>query len=609
MQNFAKPIIENRFFGLNDAFSSEQIPPGYFTKIDNAFCSDSKVTKVPGSTAINTSIAAQPFNGLTAFEKLSSSSKWLVTSINGASNAQLYQSTGGNFTAIGSANLTNSKPVWFEVANDIVFGFNGSEEVDWDGTTVTKNRSSVPIGYFAQWFHNYLFVARTTANPNRLYWSNLGTPTIFDGSVASVSIASGGVGYAVGDVLQLQSGGGQPATINVTTVNGGVITGISLLQAGSGYAAGTVNTLIVSTASVIAGFNPVPTTGGSGATITITVNSATAQNFIDVNPGDSDQIMGLAPFSDELLVFKKDTIWSITGFSGSTFSSTTIGTQNTNGRIFGYGTVAPFSIVPVGNDVYFFSMLGNTPVIRSMRKTINGITLGAGVISTNIKGTLNNITLGSLSQIVGGFDGRYIYWAIPTNGSAINNEIIALDTWEIAISKDIFPFTTMSTKNASYFTTSTIPGYTNVYFADASLTSGLVFKFDTSVHTDNGTAITMDVRTRDYFSESSRKSKWKYLYLTYKSGTAGSLTVNAKIDQASSYNTQSTISLVGNSPPLGSFILGTSQLGGITLNTTRVGLAQLVCHYLGIQFLESTSNAVEIHKWETWFQPKALRNG
>lgn len=448
------------------------------------------------------------------FEILSSGNKWLVASINGASNAQLYQSTGGNFSAIGSANLTNSKPVWFEVANDVLFGFNGSEVVDWDGTTVTKNRATLPNGFYAKWFHNYLFVGNTSANPNRMFWSNLGDPKTF-----------------------------------------------------------------------------------------------TSANFVDVNPGDSDQIMGLVGFpgQDELLVFKRNTIWSITGFSGSSFSSTTIAAQNTNSRINGYGTVAPFSIVPVGNEVYFFSMLGSTPVIRSLRKTINAVTIGGGVVSDSIRTTMNNINKSKLSIIEGQFDGRYIYWAVPTGSSSTNNQIIVLDTWEINTSKGVYPFTTMSGKNASYMALSTIPGYSQIYFTDSAST-GLVFKFDTSVNTDNGTAITMDVQTRDYSSTASNKTKWFYGYLTYDTGSAANLAVNARIDRATNFTNQTNISMQGNSPGLGSFILGTSLLGGQGTTDTRWTFAQILGHYMGLEFKDTTSNSVVIHKWEMWGNRKTLRN-
>lgn len=514
MQNFDTKILENEFYGLYDALPGDQIPKGYFNKIDNAFCSDSKVSKVFGSSTIAASIASQNFNGFTSFEKVSSSNKWLVASLNGVSNAQLYQSTGGAFSAIGSANLTNNKDITFVVANDILYGFNGSEVVSWDGTTVTKNPTSVPNGFYAEWFHNYMFVAKTTSNPNRVFWSNLGDPTTFN-----------------------------------------------------------------------------------------------ASNFVDINPGDSDSIQGMVGFpgQDELLVFKRNTIWSITGWSGSTFSSTTIATQNTNNRIFGYGTVSPFSIVPVGSEVYWFSMLGAVPVIRSLKRTSQGITLGAGVISDQIKGTMAGINVNQLALIDGSFDGRYVYWAVPTGSSTYNNQIIALDTWEIQSSKGIYPFITMSGKNSRFLTTSTIPGYAQIYFADATPTTGLVYKFDTSVYTDNGVNVTMDVRTKDYSSSASHKTKWKYGYLTYDTGSSASVGVNARIDRATNFTNQANISLQGNSPGLGSFILGTSTLGGQGTTVTPWTFKQLIGHYLGIQFKDTTNNSVVLHKWEIFGKSKGLR--
>lgn len=322
--------------------------------------------------------------------------------------------------------------------------------------------------------------------------------------------------------------------------------------------------------------------------------------------------MGLAGFpgQDEMLVFKRNTIWSITGFSGSSFSSTTVAAQNTNSRITGYGTIAPFSIVPVGTDVYFFSMLGNVPVIRSLTKTINAVTLGGGVISDTIRNTMNNINLSALSKIAGGFDGRYVYWGVPTGSSTVNNQVIVLDTWEIGKSKGstVYPFTTMSGKNPSYFFQSTIPGHPNMYFTDSGATTGLVFKFDSSVNTDNGTAITMDVQTRDYSATASNKTKWFYGYLTYDTGSAADVAVNARIDRATNFTNQANISMQGLSAPLGSFILGTSILGGQGTTDTRWSFAQILGHYMGLQFKDTTSNSVVIHKWELWGNRKKLRN-
>lgn len=512
-----KPIEESVFYGYDDTHPLELLPKGFFTKADNVFVTDDKITKVFGSSTIAASILAQPFNGFDSYENISSSTKYLVVNINGASNAQLYSWNGsGNFTGIGSANLTNSKMMDFEVANNILFGFNGIEEVDWDGTTYTKNRSGVPLGKFAKWFHNYLFVSNTSSQPNRLFWSDLGDPKTFTGA-----------------------------------------------------------------------------------------------NFVDVNPGDSDQINCMALIQDELLIFKRNTIWAITGFSGTTFSATTIATQNTNSRIFGYGTMSPYSVVPVGNDVYYFSMLGSTPVIRSFYKTINSITLSGGIISDNIKATLDNITKANLSNIVGTFDGRYCYWGIPTAGSATNNQVIALDTWKINKKKNIYPFTTMSGKNISFFANSTIPGFSTVYFTDASLTSGLVFKFDTSVSTDNGANIKMDAITRGMMYHPDRKSHWKYVYMKYNTGVASSVTINAKTDFVATFSKQGTLALAGNSPglgPTGTFTLGVSVLGGAVTNSSRITLAQQVGKVMQLEFTETSANAVTLYEYSVYGRTKGLRN-
>ncbi len=518
MQNFrVKPIIESEFLGYDDLHPSHLLAPGKFQQIDNAYGSDNKLVKVTGSTAVNsTPIAAYPFNGLSSFEKISASSKWLIANVNGASNASIYSSTGGDFTKISGANtFTNSAKMYFSSANDYIFGFNQKEVMDWDGTTFTKNRSGIPLGNFSVWFHNYLFVAKTSANPNRLWFSDLGTPTTIQ-----------------------------------------------------------------------------------------------AANYVDINPGDSDECMGLGMLQDELFFFKKNTIWSITGWSGTTFAATTVATQNTNVRLFGYGCVAPNSIVSVGNDIYFLSYLSGTPQIRSLKKTQFAVTLGGGIISYDITGTMQTINKAYMDNTVASFDGRYARWAITTGSSTTNNKIIVLDTWGIRKVKGItiYPWTTESGKNCAYMTVSTIPGSATTYYATTSATSGLVYKFDSSVYTNEGTNITMTVAPRTYMTDPSRKSKWKYMYFKFDSGVNSNLSVTARVDKAFNYTAQETVSLGGTSPGLGSFILGTSTLGGNTMTTHRTTFRQLTGRMLDVKFTETSSNAVTLYDFEIYAIPRGLRN-
>ena len=604
MQRFNVPsITEKNFLGVNNNDPPEILPNGAFTKADNAYVSNNRIVKVPGSTTVASAISAYLINGVTAFERIAASTKWLVVSINGASNAQLYAWNGsGSFAALGSANLTNSKPVYFETALDYLFGFNGTEVVDWNGTTVVKNRTTVPIGYFPKWFHNYLFIGRSDSFPNRLWWSKLGDPTQYAGGIATVSVNAGGAGYLIGDVLNVTSGGGANGQVYVATVAGTAVATVGVLQPGSGYAVTTGATTSAGTQAV----------SGSGCTINIlTVDTTSVTNFVDINPGDGDKCMGLGVLQDELFYFKQNTIWSITGWAGTTFSSTTIAGQNTNVRLWGYGCVAPNSIVSTGNDIYFLSFLGSTPVIRSLKKTQLAQTLGGGIISTNITETMNGMNLSRMDQVQGIFDGRYAMWSIPTGASTTNNQLIVLDTWKIMKISGVtnYPWTTMSGKTVGSFALSTISGKQNVYFSDSDPT-GKVFKFDPSVYSDDGVPVTMDVRSRYFQFNPSRKSKFSRMYLVHETGSAGTLQINARVDETLNYTNQLNIALGGNSPglgPTGTFTLNVSLLGGQGLTTKRVIFKHLTGHNLGVQFLESTANDCRVHYYTIFGMAKGLR--
>lgn len=83
--------------------------------------------------------------------------------------------------------------------------------------------------------------------------------TKYGTSVKTVAIANGGTGYSVNDVLTL-TGGDANCTCTVTAVSSGVVTAISRTTVGSGYTASTQNTTVAPA-------------GGSGCTITITVQA------------------------------------------------------------------------------------------------------------------------------------------------------------------------------------------------------------------------------------------------------------------------------------------------------------------------------------------------
>lgn len=505
---------EKFFIGMNDRLPSHELPAGVFNLLDNVLIADNKIVKRPGNTGSTAIAGSQNMLGSIAYER-SNGNKSQIICYNGASNAQLYESTNGTtFSAIGSANLTKDAQMNFVIASDRVFGFNGTDVVDYDGTTVTKNRATVPLGKFGFWFHNYLFVAGVSSTPNRLFWSDLGTPTAFTGA-----------------------------------------------------------------------------------------------NFIDINANDGDSITGLNTLNDELIVFKNNSRWSITGFSGSTFSATTIAGQNTSAGNFGFGTPSHRSVVSVGKNLYYLSFVGGIPHIRMLERTSFGNIQDAGIVSYEMETTLKNLNLSALSKAAGIYDGKYCLWGLPSGSSTTNNLVIQL--WHDNLFQTAKGQMRSWVKHTSGFMVdnffvSTISGRPKLYWSDAS-TTGKVYLIDSSVNTDNGTATVAEIRPRDYMGDPITKTKWKYAPIKYDTGSAGTLVVNARIDQAVNYANQRNISLAGASPVLGMFTLGTSVLGGAATSRSFVTLQQLTGTLLGLQFKESTSNGMTLYDFQILGNRKGMR--
>ena len=515
MQEFDVSIQEQLYIGMCDAYPSHLLPKGSFQLIRNGLVDNNKIFKRGGATSLFTAVGSLLPNGGFGYEK-SNGTKEIIVNFNGASNARLYKWTGsGTATAIGTANLTNDTPMNFCQASDSLFGFNGVEVVDYDGTTVTKDRSGVPKGSFGVYFHNYLFVSGVSGLPDRVYFSNLGTPTTF-----------------------------------------------------------------------------------------------TAADYVDINANDGDAVTGFGILNDELIIFKKYSIWSISGFSGATFGATTIAGQNTQLKAGGIGTPSHRSIIAIGRDLYYLSFNGNTPHFRSLNQTVFAKTIEQGVISWEIEGTMDGINKAQLSKCTGIYDGRYVHWAVPDGASTTNDLILSVNpTSSYKTTLGTFkPWSVHSGANISQFFVSTISGQSRIYGTSATANGKAYLFNDTSSYADDGTAVTLTIRTRDFLPDPARKSKYIYMYHKYLTGSAGTLTVNARAEKAADFGLQETVSLAGNSPGLGSFILGTSVLGGADLNTNRVTFAHLTGHTIGVEFIEATANSCELYDMQILGLKKGYRN-
>lgn len=113
-------------------------------------------------------------------------------------------------------------------------------------------------------FYGAALTARS--NPNIPTFSILSVLAGTSGGVASYTIATGGTGYTVGDVLTFVQSGGSGGTVTVLSVSGGVITGMGTPTAGAGYKIGT----------------GLATTGGTGTGATLNITGIAPTGTSDI---------------------------------------------------------------------------------------------------------------------------------------------------------------------------------------------------------------------------------------------------------------------------------------------------------------------------------------
>ncbi len=132
-------------------------------------------------------------------------------------------------------------------------------------------------------------VASTAYRPTATYsWSiNNGSviTTSSTGTVNSVTIGSGGSGYAVAPTVTLVGGGGSGATATAT-ITAGVVTAITIVNPGSGYtSAPTVNfSSGTATGVAVLGTGIIYTAGTTSPTITLTVTEDTCSLVSTATP-------------------------------------------------------------------------------------------------------------------------------------------------------------------------------------------------------------------------------------------------------------------------------------------------------------------------------------
>jgi hypothetical protein len=150
----------------------------------------------------------------------------------------------------------------------------------------------------------------------------------------------------------------------------------------------------------------------------------TAANFVDVNPGDGEQIMGIIVWERYLFVFKESKFFRFYGTSTGVAGTPIF---NYEGVDNGVGLVSSRALCAGRDGVYF---LGKAGVYRT---TGSRAELVSGVLDPFFQGVQPDffassaLNVGSVTASAMTFHREQIYLACPTGTSTTNNRVLVFD--------------------------------------------------------------------------------------------------------------------------------------------------------------------------------------
>lgn len=149
----------------------------------------------------------------------------------------------------------------------------------------------------------------------------------------------------------------------------------------------------------------------------------TGTDYFDVSASDGQEITGIAPLGQFLVIFKRKSIHILTGSNPSEWVlSSSVNNMVTIAN--GIGCVSAKSIVQVGNDLWFASDDGFRSIMRNEEGSVPLI----GIVSGNINTTFDSINKSAYSKICGAYYDNKVYFAIPTGTSTTNNKVVVANT-------------------------------------------------------------------------------------------------------------------------------------------------------------------------------------
>ena len=440
-----------------------------------------------------------------------------------------------------------------------------------DGYTLAQTTATLPRGlaYFndAPNSAKYLLTVDGTALKNVITGSAItgatfsGTGTIFmtevDGAMAIWDGVNGGAELASGGTLTRP--GTMPSALFSTYWNG--------VHAAAGVkTAGCESRLYITGAqqfsATTATISPFQFTNNSGVLATIqgvpgaTVFNGQGAQYIDVQPGDSDKIIGLSVFQNNLIIFKERSIFQ--------FSFDTSGEPVLQMITQAYGCVGFKTIQRVDNDVFFLTrngvyVLGYEPNYFAIIRT--------NELSARIHPLIQTIQPSNFLNACSMFHQYVYYLGIPASTS-YNSLTLTYDR----------RYQAWSTLNYYQPESFCIYNDTNnnetMYFTSA--TSNQIFQITPGVYSANGSAINSYWYSKSYdLGNFNIYKRWVDCAIFFRQ-IVGTVTVNFYTDNGTLTNTFSisnaTTGGLGNDQ-IGAFLIGgnvsstSNDTSGSSVNT------------------------------------------
>lgn len=299
----------------------------------------------------------------------------------------------------------------------------------------------------------------------------------------------------------------------------------------------------------------------------------TGGDFVDIDPENADAINGVNTLRDEMIIGKQFSMYGFQGWTDDVF-----GYSQFFARLKTMGVISHETMVNTGNDLLFLSFTGGIAHVHSLVRTDFSDTVYGTIVTDPIEGTMQGLSEGNLGVSSGIFDGRKVWYFVPSGSQTYNDLCFVYDTKTKGFSRHTGIYSARSV-------VSTVSGTTRMYFADSR--NSKVYLMDGS-NTDNGAVINFKFISRQFNPDFKRMFKYKYLFLQFQRGVAGTLYAWVSVDD-NNFDLVDTIDL--SLGPTGFSYAFPITFGGTAQLTERVELAYGVNHSIQLMLIKNDVNA------------------